>query len=164
MEWAPNLFIGLSLLVNGAVLSALVIGVSAYRSMAARIGLLIGCGFTTLLCVSLPALASAAMLEQAGMPWYLLPWIMSNSLVASCLLCILGLQMARVKLRVYEDPLDSSVGSQVVVLYLFTPVLIGIPATIAGVPGVLAGIFFSWLSLLIDRPPKPNQRARYAQS
>jgi hypothetical protein len=164
LEWAPNLLIGVGLLVNGAVLSALVIGVSAYQSMGARIGLLIGGGFISSLCVSLPGLAAAMMIEQPGVSGFLLWMVIGNGLVAACLLCILGLQMARVKLRVYEDPLDPAVASQVVVLYFFAPVLIGIPAAIFGVPGIISGLFFSWISLLIDRPPKQNQRAFYAQS
>jgi len=163
LEWAPNLVIGLGVVVNGAVLSALVIGVSAFESTTARIAMLMGGGLVTVVCVSGPAIASAGLLEQAGGAWFLLAMVAANGLAASVLLCILGLQLARVKLRVYEDPLDPAPSSQVVVLYLFTPVLVGLPALMCGFPGIASSVLFSWIALLIDRPPKATERALYAQ-
>jgi hypothetical protein len=164
VEWAPNLAIGLGLLINGAVLSALAIGVSAFRSMLSRIALLLAGVLITVLCVSLPFGFTAGMIDQAGAGWFLMLMVAGNGLAASALLCILGLQMARVRLRLYEDPLDPAPGSQVVVLYLFTPVLVGLPASMCGLPGIVSGLLFCWIGLLIDRAPKPNERAHYAQS
>ena len=164
LEWAPNLVLGGGMLVNGAVLSALVIGVSAYRNMGARIGMLVAGGLGTVLAATLPTVFAAFFIDQPGVPWWLILAILGNGGVASVMLCILGLQLARVKLRAYEDPLDPSVGGQVVVLYLFTPILVGIPGLMGGVPGIISGLIFIWISLLIDRPPKANQRAHYAQS
>ncbi len=164
MEWGPNLVVGTGVIVNGAVMSALVIGASAFASTFARIGMIFGGVLVSTLCVSVPMIATAGMLDQAGTGWFFLAMLAGNALAASVLLCILGLQMARVRLRAYEDPLDPAPGSQVVVLYLFAPVLIGMPAMMCGVPGIASSILFSWIALMIDRPPKANERAHYAQS
>ena len=120
-------------------------------------------GLVTVICVSGPAIAAVGMVEQAGVGWFFLLMVIANGLFAAVLLSILGLQLARVRLRVYEDPLDPAPGSQVVVLYLFTPVLVGLPALMCGIPGIASSLLFSWIALLIDRPPKSNERALYAQ-
>jgi ABC-type transport system involved in multi-copper enzyme maturation permease subunit len=164
MEWGPNLVVGTGVIVNGGVMSALVIGASAFANPFARIGMLVGGVLVSSLCVSVPVIATAGMLDQAGTGWFFLAMLAGNALAASVLLCILGLQMARVRLRAYEDPLDPAPGSQVVVLYLFTPVLIGLPAMMCGLPGIASSILFSWIALMIDPPPKANERAHYAQS
>jgi len=68
--------------------------------------MLLGGGLVTVICVSGPAIGAAGLLEQPGVASFFLAMVVCNGLAASVLLCILGLQLARVKLRVYEDPLD----------------------------------------------------------
>ncbi len=164
MEWAPNLLLGLVLLVNGAVLSALVIGASAYRSYFARISLLLAGAGVVVLCVTVPGLTSVAFLQADGLGWVLFAVMLVNLLAVSFLLVVLGLQLARVRLRTFEDPMDPAPGTQVVVLYLFVPALVGLPALVSvGILGIAASLFFSWIALQIDPPPKFLRRAHYAQ-
>ncbi|MBU6300380.1 MAG: hypothetical protein KGS60_02400 [Verrucomicrobia bacterium] len=164
LELAPNLVIGGWVIANGSVLSALVIGVSAFDGSFARIGMLLGGLLVGSLCVSTPALVMAGCIDAAGTGWFLLTMLAGNALAAAVLLSILGLQMARVRLRAFEDPLDPNPGSQVVVLYLFAPVLIGLPAMMCGLPGIASSLLFSWIGLIIDKAPKRDERAHYAQS
>jgi len=164
MEWGPNLLIGLGLILNSAVFSALVIGVSALPNFFGRVCLLGAAGGVVLLCVSSPLLAAVGMMNP-GIPWFFLPATLVNVAAVSVLLILLGLQLARVRLRTFEDPLDPSPSGQVIVLYLFVPALVGLPGLFSlGVLSVVSSVFFAWIALTIDPAPDPNHRARYAQA
>lgn len=163
MEWAPNLVIGIWVIVIGGVMSALAIGASSFANTLARIGMLIGGILANSLLVTIPSLLLAGLVDVAGTDWFVLTMLAGNALCAAIPLSILGLQMARVRLRSYEDPHDPAPRSQVVVLYLFCPVLIGLPALMCGVPGIASSLLFSWIALLIDKAPKTDERAHYAQ-
>jgi hypothetical protein len=164
MEWGPNLLIGLGVVLNSAVVSALVIGVSALPNFFGRASLLAAAGGVVLLCVSGPLLGAVGTLNP-GVPWFVLPLILANVGAVSVLLILLGLQLARVRLRTFEDPLDPSPSGQVIVLYLFVPALVGLPGLFsAGILSVVSSAFFAWIALTIDPAPDPNHRARYAQA
>ncbi len=163
-ELVEHLLIALALVLNNAVFCAMVIGASAYRSYLGRIALIMAAlvvlGFTMIPVTFF----MVSMLEQPGMGRWLSPALFLNLVSASTFFTILGLQLARVKLRTFEDPYDPAPGSQVVILYLFAPLLIGIPGIfIPAVGSIIAAVFFTWIAINIDPPPKKGKRAFFAQ-
>ncbi len=162
-ELTQHLLMALGLALNNAAFTALVIGASAYRAYLGRILLLLS-GSGVLLIILVAPLLTALGLLMNGAAWWIAPMIFANLITATLFFCVLGLQLARVKLRTFEDPYDPAPGSQVVILYIFAPLLIGIPALLtAGIAGVLASLFFTWIAMNIDPPPKKGKRAFYAQ-
>ncbi len=162
-ELSQHLLMALGLALNNAAFTSLVIGASAYRAYLGRILLLLsGAGVLIMIMVSPLFAGIAYMNNQEG--WYIPTMIFTNLIAATLFFCVLGLQLARVKLRTFEDPYDPAPGSQVVILYLFAPLLIGIPALLTTGPGgILASLFFTWIAMNIDPPPKKGKRAFYAQ-
>lgn len=162
-ELTQHLLMALGLLLNNAAFTSLVIGASAYRAYFGRVMLMLAGAGVLLIILVAPIIGGLMAIEQ-GDNWWIPLMVFVNLIPASLFFCILGLQMARVKLRTFEDPYDPAPGSQVVILYLFAPLLIGIPAILTWGPGgILASLFFTWIAMNIDPPPKKGKRAFYAQ-
>lgn len=164
-ELVNHLLIALGLVLNNAVFTAMVIGASAYRNHLGRIALVMASMFVLGLTMIVPMAIGVALLDQPGVWTYIFTTLIFVNLAgAAVFFSVLGMQLARVKLRTFEDPYDPAPGSQVVILYLFAPLLIGIPALFtAGIGGIVASAFFTWIALNIDPPPKRGKRAFYAQ-
>lgn len=164
-ELVEHLLIGGALLLNNAVFCAMVIGASAYRNYLGRVSLILAALFvlgSTMIPVTIFAVVT---IERPGF-WggFASLLLFINLITAGGFFTILGLQLARVKLRTFEDPYDPAPGSQVVILYLFAPLLIGIPGIFLPMVGsILAALFFTWIAINIDPPPKKGKRAFYAQ-
>lgn len=164
-ELVDHMLIAIGLLLNNAVFSALVIGASAYKNTLGRIALVGGAGAVLIITMVLPLIWGLGLLQEAQAGSFVRAIaIFANLVSASVFFSVSGMQMARVKLRTFEDPYDPAPGSQVVILYLFAPLLIGIPAFVTmGIGGIAASAFFTWIALNIDPPPKKGKRAFYAQ-
>ncbi|MFT5468975.1 MAG: ABC-type transport system involved in multi-copper enzyme maturation permease subunit [Verrucomicrobiales bacterium] len=165
-ELVDHLLIAFGLLLNNAVFTAMVIGASAYRNTLGRI-VLVGASVVVLsITMIAPLFFGLGLLQSPGgiISVAMVVMVFVNLAGAAVFFSVAGMQLARVKLRTFEDPYDPAPGSQVVILYLFAPLLIGIPAFITfGIGGIVASGFFTWIALNIDPPPKKGKRAFYAQ-
>lgn len=164
-ELVNHLLIALGLVLNNAVFTAMVIGASAYKNYLGRIALVVASMLVLGLTMIAPVVIALSCLESPQVWWHVVAILIFVNLIgAAVFFSVLGMQLARVKLRTFEDPYDPAPGSQVVILYLFAPLLIGIPALFTvGIGGIVASAFFTWIALNIDPPPKKGKRAFYAQ-
>ena len=163
VELTGNIMAVISLMLGNALMNAIVIGSSGIRNYVGRVFMII------LISISYSIVATVSQFFPtviAG-PLVKLGWVMAST----TLYAILGLQLGRSKLRAFENPIEPPSAATVVLLIIFNPVLIGLPAGIfsasGSIPGIAAGttmlLFMILLALLIDRdsggkptPPDPT--------
>ncbi len=155
LELPVNLLLGFLLILQNAVLSALVIGASAFKNFAARL-IALGAGFWSV-AITLGGVSTGLIiiLKDGSGFWFFFPVLLLNACAVTILYVVLGLQLARVRMRTFRDPGDPAPGGQVMALYFFTPFLVGIPGSFSfGVLSIVASLFFAWIGRSIDPPPR----------
>ncbi len=167
VDLVDTLLIVVGLLFGNAALTAIAIGASGFGNLLGRF-LLVGIGVfscfgtATATCWRFLDMMSDATGTDAIFPGILS--ILSAALVAA-LYVTYGLQLARSRLRLFENPLDPPASGLIIALVIFTPIVVAVAT------GVTQG-YAAWvavggllvLALMIDRSPGKDVTAvRYLQ-
>lgn len=152
--------------IANAVLTALAIGASGFGNLIGRI-LLIGIGvlsFAGTLSASSFIVFDKMSSATGSSEIIPLALFVLIALASSALYVSYGLQLARSRLRLFENPIDPPPSGLVIALMIFTPIVVGITSVATvGLGGWVAVIGLLVLSLMIDRGPGKDQAATYAQ-
>lgn len=163
LVWSLS-FVGGIWLLN-LTMNAAVVGASGFSNVIARLvvlGITAGSGLITMTTVMIPLLTSSI---STFSDYSLLEMALHGalSLIVAALYCAFGLQIARAKLRLFENPVDPPASGLLIAMMIFTPLLVGI-FSVAGAyaPPVICLLLLGAV-LAIDRGPGKKYQPGYAQ-
>ena len=151
------------ILTGNATMNAIVIGASGFRNYVGRLFMI----FLSAQCGYLTGLASMiGMARYIGSSMTVMNWIISilSGALATALIVALNLQMARAKLRLFENPLDPPSTALIVVLIICTPIMAGITSAMTGGWGGWVMILLLFILVIMIDPGPGRKNRKWAQA
>lgn len=149
IEWWREACCSLTVLGGSAIIAAGAIGASSFRGLAARIGIMVLFFLSCGAACSVP-LAVAASREKGCEIWYHL-----NALSAVFCYTMLGLSLARSRLRLVVHAYEVKPSWMIVGLLVFTPFVVWMTTLFTGGYAGLVGLIgMAFVSIYADVTPK----------
>lgn len=159
VELVENLSQILNMLVSNATMNAIVIGASGFANHLGRAVAIILATLTHAITV---ATLPAAIGFRGTLPEPAIAYL--ASVAGAIPYILLGLQLGRSRIRVFENPLDPPTSAVILILMFCTPILHGIATAAAGVVGSLCVLaVISFLAIAMDPGPGRRKELKGAQ-
>ena len=149
IEVLDEIALSLTVVALSAMMCAGAIGASSFRGLMARIGVMLLFAGSLIVGCGIPLAASAAQTKGCGLFYHL------NAVAAAVCYTLLGLSLARSRLRLVVHAYEVKPSYMVVGLLVFTPFVVGMAtAMTAGYAGFVGLIGMSLVSIYADATPK----------
>jgi ABC-type transport system involved in multi-copper enzyme maturation permease subunit len=149
IEVLDELALSLTVVALSAMMCAGAIGASSFRGLMARIAVMLLFAGSLAVGCGIPLAASAGVTDGCGVFYHL------NAVAAAVCYTLLGLSLARSRLRLVVHAYEVKPSYMVVGLLVFTPFVVGMAtAMTAGFAGFVGLIGMSLVSIYADATPK----------
>ncbi|MEO0416746.1 MAG: hypothetical protein AAF226_17535 [Verrucomicrobiota bacterium] len=153
-----------SMIVGNVLANAIVIGCSGFRNYVGRVFMILWIVGTCAVTYGIGVAAvSVSSMVSGTTSRGMIVWISLAAICSAALFIVMGLQLGRARLKLFDDPLDPPATGLIIVLIVCSPIVIGIATAIsAGYAGWVGALIMAVLAVIIDPGPGKKKR-RFAQ-